>query len=89
MTAIRIHASPTIRRISTKRNSVRNHSTEPMTAGNGLKGLGQVLKSFRDSGARFPPYQSGAVSAELNALGVLDMPASAVPHHPQVSSAKP
>lgn len=43
---------------------------------NGIKGLGQPLKSFRDSDAVFPPYHDGAVSADLNALGSLRMPES-------------
>lgn len=43
----------------------------------GIKGLGQPLKSFRDCDAVFPPYHDGAVSADLNALGSLRMPASA------------
>ncbi|HSH40669.1 MAG TPA: carbon-nitrogen hydrolase family protein [Arenicellales bacterium] len=41
---------------------------------NGIKGLGQPLKSFRDSRMSFPPYQSGATSPELHALGELNMP---------------
>lgn len=43
----------------------------------GIKGLGQPLKSFRDSGIRFPPYEKGAVSTELNELGALKMPGPA------------
>lgn len=43
---------------------------------NGIKGLGQPLKSFRDSDAVFPPYHDGAVSPDLNALGSLRMPES-------------
>ncbi len=41
----------------------------------GMKGLGQVLKSFRDREARFPVYdrQSGA-DAYLHTLGPLSMP---------------
>lgn len=37
----------------------------------GWQGLGQPLKSFRDSVVRFPAYQQGAQSAPLNALGSL------------------
>jgi len=43
---------------------------------NGIKGLGQPLKSFRDSAAQFPPYRDGAVSTDLNGLGPLAMPAA-------------
>jgi predicted amidohydrolase len=43
---------------------------------NGMKGLGQPLKSFRDGGVGFPPYRDGAVSAPLDALGPLVMPSS-------------
>jgi hypothetical protein len=39
----------------------------------GLKGLGQPLKSFRDSVISFPPYEPDAVSDALNALGELAM----------------
>lgn len=46
----------------------------------GLLGLGQVLKSFRDSSLRFAPYIEGhAQSAALRDLGPLEMPGSAVP----------
>ncbi len=38
---------------------------------NGWHGLGQVLKSFRDTPVVFPPYQSGAQSATLASLGPL------------------
>ena len=41
----------------------------------GLLGLGQMLKSFRDSTAQFPPYIEGhASSAALRDLGPLQMP---------------
>jgi predicted amidohydrolase len=44
----------------------------------GLLGLGQVLKSFRDSDVRFPPYIEGhAQSATLRGLGPLVMPGPA------------
>jgi predicted amidohydrolase len=43
---------------------------------NGIKGLGQPLKSFRDSSVDFPPYRDGAGSARLDALGPLSMPGS-------------
>jgi len=42
----------------------------------GWHGLGQNLKSFRDSGLRFPPYEAGARSAALDALGPLEKPRS-------------
>lgn len=42
----------------------------------GFKGLGQPLKSFRDADIQFPPYVDKAVSAELNALGALELPGS-------------
>jgi deaminated glutathione amidase len=35
----------------------------------GWQGLGQPLKSFRDSEVRFPPYAEGYASAALDALG--------------------
>lgn len=38
---------------------------------NGWNGLGQVLKSFRDTPVVYPPYQSGAQSAALANLGPL------------------
>ena len=44
------------------------------TRANGLKGLGQVLKSFRDTPVAFPFYAQGAVSAPLQALGPLRLP---------------
>jgi predicted amidohydrolase len=44
----------------------------------GLLGLGQVLKSFRDSEAQFPPYRDGhASSATLRDLGPLAVPGPA------------
>jgi deaminated glutathione amidase len=36
---------------------------------NGWQGLGQPLKSFRDSGVEFPPYRDGYASAALQSLG--------------------
>jgi predicted amidohydrolase len=36
---------------------------------NGWHGLGQPLKSFRDSAVRFPPYTEGYASESLKALG--------------------
>jgi predicted amidohydrolase len=45
----------------------------------GWQGLGQPLKSFRDSAIEFPAYQQGAESAALNALGVLAKPAPKPP----------
>jgi predicted amidohydrolase len=44
----------------------------------GWQGLGQTLKSFRDAGVPFPPYQPGAHSAVLDALGRLEKPHSAL-----------
>ena len=41
---------------------------------NGWHGLGQPLKSFRDSQVRFPPYTDGYASEALEALGPLEMP---------------
>jgi predicted amidohydrolase len=43
----------------------------------GWHGLGQPLKSLRDSGMSFPPYQPGAQSDALAALGPLTKPNSA------------
>ena len=40
----------------------------------GWNGLGQVLKSFRDHPIAYPPYQTGARSAALDALGALVKP---------------
>jgi hypothetical protein len=36
--------------------------------------LGQPLKSFRDHWRAFPPYQPGAQSEALDALGKLEKP---------------
>ena len=36
---------------------------------NGWQGLGQPLKSFRDSAVQFPPYTTGYGSEALQALG--------------------
>jgi hypothetical protein len=44
------------------------------TRANGIKGLGQTLKSFRDNPVAFPFYAAGAVSPSLQALGPLRMP---------------
>jgi predicted amidohydrolase len=41
---------------------------------NGIKGLGQVLKSFRDTTMRFPCYEPQAHSPALQALGPLTLP---------------
>lgn len=42
----------------------------------GLRGLGQVLKSFRDREVEFPVYdRSSGADAYLKSLGTLDMPA--------------
>jgi predicted amidohydrolase len=41
------------------------------TRRNGWHGLGQVLKSFRDTPVLYPPYQSGAQSVALASLGPL------------------
>ncbi|MBS1201067.1 MAG: hydrolase [Proteobacteria bacterium] len=43
----------------------------------GWHGQGQVLKSFRDSAVRYPQYQPGARSPQLDALGAMAMPARA------------
>lgn len=40
----------------------------------GWHGLGQPLKSFRDSAVTFPQYAAGAASPALDALGPLEMP---------------
>jgi len=40
----------------------------------GMKGLGQPLKSFRDTRVRFPQYEQGAVSTALENLGGLKIP---------------
>lgn len=44
---------------------------------NGWQGLGQPLKSFRDSKLKFPPYSEGHASESLRALGPMKMPHSA------------
>ena len=41
---------------------------------NGWQGLGQSLKSFRDSEVEFPPYTEGYASESLQALGPPRMP---------------
>ena len=41
---------------------------------NGWHGLGQPLKSFRDSKVQFPPYTEGYASGWLEALGPLTVP---------------
>ncbi len=41
---------------------------------NGWHGLGQPLKSFRDSTLRYPPYDEGYASGWLEALGPLTLP---------------
>ncbi|MEH6606005.1 MAG: carbon-nitrogen hydrolase family protein [Pseudomonadales bacterium] len=47
----------------------------------GLHGLGQVLKSFRDSKVTFPPYIEGHANSEsLQALGELKLPESSWTH---------
>jgi len=43
----------------------------------GWHGQGQVLKSFRDSAVRYPQYQPGARSPQLDSLGPMAMPARA------------
>lgn len=46
----------------------------------GLLGLGQPLKSFRDSEVQFPPYREGHAGSEaLRALGPLVVPGPVVP----------
>ncbi len=40
----------------------------------GMRGLGQVLKSFRDRQAEFPVYEPGRSSPYLESLGKLEMP---------------
>jgi len=44
------------------------------TRANGIKGLGQVLKSFRDAAVTFDCYEPQARSAALQALGPLTLP---------------
>lgn len=46
---------------------------------NGWQGLGQPLKSFRDSKVRFPPYSEGYSSEALEALGPLRMTGRSCP----------
>ncbi len=41
---------------------------------NGLHGLGQPLKSFRDNPVEFPPYANGRTSPVLKELGPLEIP---------------
>ncbi|MCP5090193.1 MAG: carbon-nitrogen hydrolase family protein [Gammaproteobacteria bacterium] len=43
---------------------------------NGWQGLGQPLKSFRDSAVRFPPYSENNASESLRALGPMQMAVS-------------
>lgn len=40
----------------------------------GMKGLGQPLKSFRDTRVQYPQYEKGAVSPVLERLGALKVP---------------
>ena len=54
----------------------------------GIFGLGQVLKSFRDSPVAFPPYVQGHASPSLQALGPLQLQQSASAEAPQASSAQ-
>jgi predicted amidohydrolase len=42
---------------------------------NGWQGLGQPLKSFRDSALRYPPYEDGPDSEAWLALGEVRVPA--------------
>lgn len=44
------------------------------TRASGTRGLGQMLKTFRDNAATFPCYAAGARSPALQALGALTMP---------------
>jgi len=44
------------------------------TRRNGLLGMAQPLKSFRDAALDYPTYAKGAVSAALGDLGELEMP---------------
>ncbi len=44
------------------------------TRRDGVLGMGQPLKSFRDGARAFPPYAEGAVSRPLESLGELRMP---------------
>jgi len=40
----------------------------------GMKGLGQILKSFRDARVHYPQYEPGATSAAYDQLGPLKVP---------------
>ncbi|SHF91727.1 Predicted amidohydrolase [Microbulbifer donghaiensis] len=40
----------------------------------GIKGLGQILKSFRDTRVQYPQYEPGAVSPAYEELGPLKVP---------------
>ena len=40
----------------------------------GMKGLGQVLKSFRDTRVQYPQYETGAISPAYSELGPLKVP---------------
>ena len=44
------------------------------TRENGVLGLGQPLKSFRDHNIGYPQYQSGVVSETFDRLGSLEKP---------------
>jgi len=70
----RADIEPIVRRQLERLNE--RYGAEKSVSRNGIMGLGQPLKSFRDSHARFPPYETGAASAELNALGELEIPGS-------------
>jgi hypothetical protein len=48
-------------------------------AARGWNGLGQVLKSFRDTRISFPQYATGSRSPFLGALGPLALPKSSLP----------
>ena len=52
---------------------IENHPLR-RTRRNGLLGMAQPLKSFRDAKHSFPPYAKGAVSRTLESLGDLEMP---------------
>ncbi len=43
---------------------------------NGWHGLGQSLKSFRDSAVSFPPYTTGRSSESMAALGPMQIASS-------------
>ncbi|MEX0922920.1 MAG: carbon-nitrogen hydrolase family protein [Rhodovibrionaceae bacterium] len=55
----------------------------------GIFGLGQVLKSFRDSPVSFPPYTQGHASPSLQALGPLQLQQSASADVPGETEAPP